>query len=90
MIYAIDLKLLSLKITTKKTSNTKGTFHIPVVQPLIDNDLKKSLLAPDDPRFLLAAECEKLVGEGRAKADVSSARQDGGNRDGDNVEDLPF
>lgn len=62
-----------LSVTTKQEKNSKGTFYVPLVQPAVENDVQKSLLSPEDPRFRMAAECERLVSSGAAKADMSGA-----------------
>jgi hypothetical protein len=78
----------ALKISTRSQKNAKGTFYVPSIEPAVDNDVTASLLSPEDPRFLMAAECEKLVDAGRAKADDSG--QAGAEASADPEEEMPF
>lgn len=68
-----------------KDSNEKGDFYNFAVTPAVGNDLKASLLAVDDPRFLAAIDCKKMVESGLAKAAFES--QNGESTGG---EDIPF
>jgi hypothetical protein len=61
----------TLMITTKGEKNNKGSFYVPIVQAAVENDVQKSLLTPTDPRFKMAAECQRLVDSGKAKADTA-------------------
>lgn len=65
----------SVKVTTKAEKNKHGSFYVPIVQPAVENDVQKSLLKPNDPTFLMAAECQRLVDSGKAKADMASQEQ---------------
>lgn len=78
-----------LKLTATKQRNAKGEFFVPVIQPAVENDVMKSLLQPDDPRFLMASECEKLVDSGRAQADMASQERTQRTEE-DPDEKLPF
>lgn len=75
-----------IEITTVFDKNEKGSFYKTSIKPAVENDVEKSLLATDDPRFLLGAELEKLVAAGAADADYASQTGEGGEKD----EDLPF
>lgn len=78
-----------LEFDVQKQKNDKGTFYVPVIRPATDNDVKASLLDPKSLSFLMAAECEKLVDSGTAKADLSTAESRGKDA-ADADEDMPF
>ena len=86
--------LLTLRTESKK--NPKGSFYVPVLTPQIGEDgrtdLMAGLLAPDDIRFRMAAECEKMYESGRVKADLGSQQADRPRTADDKVadEELPF
>ena len=79
-----------LKVTTKTMKNPKGTFYVPVMQPAVENDVSKSLLATDDIRFLMAKECYDLVKEGKASADTKGQEAGAAAATEDPSEDMPF
>jgi hypothetical protein len=80
----------SLRISTRQQKNTKGSFYVPVIEPAVNNDVRASLLSPEDPRFLMAAELEKLVDTGRAKADDTTQAAETAGAAADPEEDMPF
>ena len=63
-------------ISTTSQKNTKGTFYVPVIQPAVENDVQMSLMDPESHPFKMAAECERLVDSGEAKADEASQKVD--------------
>ena len=82
-----------LTLRTQPQKNAKGSFFVPVITPAIGEDgktdLTAGLLSPEDIRFRMGAECEKLVDSGKARADTST--QDGDQPRGeDGDENLPF
>jgi len=74
----------TIKISSIGDKNAEGSFYKTVVKPAVENDVKKSIVGTDDPRFKLAAECERLVNAGRADADYSSQNRT------EEDEELPF
>lgn len=79
-----------LTITTMKQKNDKGSFYVPVIKPAVDNDIKSSLLDPKGIPFLMAAECEKLVDTGAAKADTATQEAGSKANAADDDEEMPF
>jgi len=61
---------------SESKKNDKGVFYVPKVAPA-NGGIKDSLLAPDDPRFLLAKSCKELVDSGDARIDPNQQSQDG-------------
>lgn len=56
----------SLKITSARQTNDKGTFFNLVITPT-KGSIKDSILSPDDPRFLAAKAIKNMVVQGKAK-----------------------
>lgn len=61
------------RICSAKSKNNKGEFYIPKISPADSRGQRESLLAPDDPRFLLAKACLEAVDAGAAKVDFSKS-----------------
>lgn len=78
-----------IEITTVFTKKPEGTFYNAVVKPAVGNDVEKSTLETNDPRFTMGAELEKLVMAGAADADYASQTAERG-EGGDGDDDLPF
>lgn len=83
-----------LRISTRQQKNTKGTFYVPVIEPAVVGEdglpnVLASLISPEDLRFQMAAECEKLVDAGRAVADEKSQAGEPAPQQ-DSEEELPF
>lgn len=82
-----------LTLRTQSQKNNKGSFYVPVITPQVGEDgktdLTAGLLSPEDIRFKMAAELEKMVDEGRAKADTSTMQNDAPRAE-DGEEELPF
>jgi len=75
-----------LMLGTKLESRPAGdSYNITFTGP-VDDNLAKGLLSTDDPAFLMAAECKKLIESGAAKADHDSNIETGEGEDGD----MPF
>jgi hypothetical protein len=66
-----------LRLGTKVRHGIKGDSFVITVEAAVDNDLSKSLLPTDDPRFLMGAECQRLVQEGVMTADLANQKNDG-------------
>ena len=78
-----------LKVTSKTAKNPKGTYYVPVMQPGVENDVSKSLVATDDIRFQMAKECYDLVKEGKASADTKGQEAGSAAADPEDKE-MPF
>lgn len=74
-----------VRISSFKDKNNKGEFFNFQLSPAEGGDLKASLLKTDDPRFLAAVDCKKLVESGAARAAFDT--QSGDDAKG---EDIPF
>ena len=57
-----------VKITTERQENNKGAFFNFVLQPAIENDMKRSLLPNSHALFQAAIECRRIVDSGGARA----------------------
>ena len=66
-----------VKITTEMESNAKGSFFVPVLSPAMgDNDLVKSLIVRNDPRYQAAKQLHDEVMAGKAKAAYETMEQE--------------
>lgn len=79
-----------VKLTTSKEKNNKGEFYNLSINPA-EADLTTSLLSPDDPRFMAAKECKRMVESGMARAAYDSQDNAGGGSGGSGGDDeVPF
>jgi hypothetical protein len=76
-----------VKITSTKEKNNKGEFYNFTLSPA-NGDVAKSLLRPDDSRYLAGKEVRDAVLAGQAQANYAS--QEAAGRDGDNSDKAPF
>jgi hypothetical protein len=65
------------RIKSFKDKNPKGEFYNFELVPAVGGDLKASLLAPSDPRFVAAVDCKKMVESGVARAAFESQATSG-------------
>lgn len=75
------------RITTFFDKRDKGSFYNVKVSPY-DGDLKKSLLTPNDDRYMAARSLKEFVQSGAVKVDYAKA--DGAEGTGENEEAAPF
>ena len=76
-----------VRLTTVAQKNNSGSFHNFALAPA-EGDVKSSLLAPDDPRFIAAKECGEMVKSGAARASYET--QKGGDGTPDDGTKGPF
>lgn len=68
-----------VKLTSESDQNAQGTFMIPVLSPAEGgDDLKKSLLPKNDPRYIAAKQLHDDVLKGLAKAAYETLEQEPG------------
>ena len=66
-----------VKITTEMESNAKGSYFIPVLSPAMGgDDLVKSLIGRNDPRYQAAKQLHDEVAAGKAKAAYETMDQE--------------
>jgi hypothetical protein len=66
-----------VKITTEMESNAKGSFFVPVLSPAMGgDDLVKSLIGRNDPRYQAAKQLHDEVVAGKAKAAYETMEQE--------------
>jgi len=58
-----DLWAHLTRVSTIFTEGNKGDFYNIVLKPAVDGDVRKSLLAQDDPRFIAGEECYQMYKE---------------------------
>ena len=78
-----------VKLTTSKEKNNKGEFYNLAINPA-ETDLTASLLSPDDPRFMAAKECKRMVESGMARAAYDSQDNAGGGGGSGADDEVPF
>lgn len=69
---AVPLFANLVTVKTAPEKNSKGEFWNFKLTPAVDDDLRKSLLRPDDPRFKAGKMVNDLVNTGRAKVDYAA------------------
>lgn len=75
-----------VRITSKMTTNSQGTFAVPIVKPA-NGTVKASIIMPDDERYQMAKAVAMMVNTGAAK--VNYEKQDAQNA-GDDENPRPF
>jgi hypothetical protein len=73
------------RVVADPEKNAKGSFFVFGFRPGDPRGMVQSLLSPDDPRFVMAKACRKLVDSGEAKVDFE--KQDA---PGEEAEKAPF
>jgi len=86
---AVPLFAHRVMMTSESATKGKYTFMIPVLSPALgDDDLKKSLLPKNDPRYVEAKKLHDDVLAGHAKAAYETSSQD--EQGGDMESGVPF
>lgn len=67
-----------IRVTAAKEKSPKGEFYNFELAPAVDAEVLKSLLRPNDPRFVMAKDVREMVRSGMAKAAYDTAAPEGG------------
>lgn len=77
-----------VKVTTKSETNNEGTWSTWVLQPA-EGDLLRSLIAPNDPRYIAAKQVRDMIAAGFARINHEAAKGSGGARAAGDPEATP-
>jgi len=64
------------RLTTQLVTNDQGSYYVPVLTPAVDNDVSKSLLRPDDPRFQAGKMFAQIIREGTFRVDYDAGKEE--------------
>lgn len=76
-----------IRLNTEMKQKDKNTWWVPLYTPAIDKSAERSLIKPDDERFIMAKAVEQMVKTNSAKIEESYKKT---SADGKSKEEAPF